>query len=110
MKFKSFLVIAAMALSVAGIASAKSWDITLDQPTTVGANQLKAGDYEVKLNGNQAVLTNEAEGKAVKVPVTIEHSDKKFGTTEVETTAKDGKDSIHSIGLGGSTTRLVLNQ
>jgi hypothetical protein len=99
-----------MALSIAGIASAKSWDITLDQPTTIGANQLKAGDYAVKVDGNQAVLTDEAHGKAVKIPVTVQHSDKKFDNTQVETTTKDGKESIHSISLGGSNTKLVLNQ
>jgi hypothetical protein len=110
MKFKSLLVVSAMALSIAGIASAKSWDITLNQTTTVGTNQLKAGDYAVKLDGTQAVLTDEADGKAVKVPVTVEHNDKKFDNTEVETVNKDGKDAIHSIALGGSNTKLVLNQ
>jgi len=111
MKAKSLLVISAMALSFAGIASAKSWDFRLDSPTTVGANQLKAGDYQVKVDGNQAVVTDEAHGKAVKIPVTVEHSDKKFDNTEVETTTtKDGKDTIHSISLGGSDTKLVLNQ
>jgi hypothetical protein len=110
MKFKSLMVISAMVLSIAGIASAKSWDITLNQTTTVGTNQLKAGDYEVKLDGTQAILTDEAHGKAVKVSVTVEHNDKKFDNTEVETVNKDGKDAIHSISLGGSNTKLVLNQ
>jgi hypothetical protein len=110
MKFRSLLVISAMALSIAGIASAKSWDITLNQTTTVGANQLKAGDYEVKLDGTQATLRDEAHGKTVTIPVTVEHSDKKFDSTEVETVTKDGKDTIHSISLAGSNTKIVLNQ
>jgi hypothetical protein len=109
MKFKTLLVVSAMALSIAGIASAKSWDITLNETTTVGTNQLKAGDYEVKLDGNQAIVTDEAHGKAVKVAVTVEHNAKKFADTEVETVNKDGKDMVHSISLGGSNTKLVLN-
>ena len=112
MNSKSLSIIGTLALAGAltGIASAKSWDITLNQTTTVGANQLKAGDYEVKLDGTQAILTDEAHGKAVKVSVTVEHNDKKFDNTEVETVNKDGKDAIHSISLGGSNTKLVLNQ
>ena len=110
MRFQSLLVVSAMALSLAGIASAKSWDITLDLPTTVGANQLKAGDYAVRLDGNQAVLTSEAHGTAIKIPVTVEHSDKKFDNTQLDATTKDGTETIQSIELGGSNTKLVLNK
>lgn len=75
-----------------------------------GTNQLKAGEYEVKVQGTQAIVTDEAHGKSVTVSVTIEHADRKFDATAVESVSKEGKDNIKSIGLGGSNTRLVLSQ
>ena len=92
------------------MAGTKSWYVTLSEPVMAGTSQLKAGDYEVKVNGNEAVLTDESNGKSVKVPVSLEHSDRKFDNTELDTVSKDGKESIRSITLGGSNTKIVLSQ
>ena len=54
---KSLLLIGTLAL--AGIASAKSYDITLAAPAKAGGVQMAAGNYEVKVVGNGfAVFTN----------------------------------------------------
>jgi hypothetical protein len=110
MTLKSFFAICVLIVSVATIASAKSYYFTLTGPTLAGTNELKAGAYEVKLEGSQAILTDQTRGKSVTIPVTIEHAEKKFNDTEVESTNKDGKDSIRAIMLGGSDTRIVLGQ
>jgi len=110
MTIKSLLITSVLALSIAGIASAKSYYFTLTGPAVAGTNQLKPGEYEVKLQGSQVVLTDEAHGKSITVPVTVEQNAKKFDDTQVETTTKNGTDNIHSISLGGSTTRIVLGQ
>jgi hypothetical protein len=110
MTVKSLFITSALALFTLGIASAKSYDITLTSPTMAGASQLKPGDYEVKLQGDQVIITDEANGKSVTVPVTVEHNDKKFDHTTVETTDKNGTTSVAVISLGGSTTRLRLTQ
>lgn len=106
---KSLFMVGALALSSLGIASAKSYDIVLQAPAMAGANELKPGDYKLKVEGSQAVFTAQ-NAKSVTVPVKVENSDKKFANTSVETTNQGGMDSIQSIDLGGSNTRLRVGQ
>ncbi len=105
MNKKNVLIFGALVLASVGVASAKSYSITLTAPTKVGATTLKAGTYEVEVKGADAVFTN-ADGKSVKAAVKVEQSDKKFGNTVVDTGTNAGADSIKEIDLGGSTTKL----
>jgi hypothetical protein len=107
---KSLLIVGALTLSSLGIASAKTYDIILDQPAKAGATDLKAGEYKVKVEGSQAVFTDARNAKSFSVPVKIENGDKKFDNTAVETDNQGGVDSIHAIDLGGSNTRLMVGQ
>ncbi len=106
---KSLFMVGALVLSSLGIASAKSYDIVLQAPAMAGANELKPGDYKLKVEGSQAVFTAE-NAKSFSVPVKVENSDKKFADTSVETTNQGGMDNIQAIDLGGSNTRLRLGQ
>ena len=109
MTIKSLRIAGALSLFMfAGIAAAKSYQVTLDSVATAGTNELKAGQYEVKLEGSQVVFTDEDRGKSISVPVTVEHGAKKFSDTVLESTNKDGKVTIEAITLGGSDTRVVL--
>jgi hypothetical protein len=56
MTIKSLLLIGTLAL--AGIASAKTYDITLIAPAKAGALELAAGAYSVNVLGSIAVFTN----------------------------------------------------
>jgi hypothetical protein len=107
---KSLLMFGALTLSSLGIASAKSYDITLNAPAQAGASELKPGEYKLKVEGSQAVFTDERDGKSFSVPVKIENSDRKFDNTSVESTNQDGMDHIQAIDLGGSKTRLAVGQ
>jgi hypothetical protein len=108
---KSLLIVGALTLSSLGIASAKSYDIILDQPAKAGASELKPGEYKVKVEGSQAVFTDARNGKSsFTVPVTVENSDRKFQDTSVETSNQGGMDNIQAIDLGGSNTRLRVGQ
>ena len=70
---------------------------------------MKSGEYDVKVQGSQAVFTSDLNGKSFTVPVKIEQSDKKFESTSVIIT-KNGVDSIQEIDLGGSATKLEFGQ
>jgi hypothetical protein len=105
MTAKSFLFICVVGVASIGIASAKSYYVTLTAPTKAGVTVLKAGEYEVNVKGNQAVFTNDG-GKSVSVPVKVEQSDKKFDTTSVNADS----DTIKEIDLGGSMTKLTFGQ
>ena len=109
MAAKSFLTLGALALSIAGLAFAKSYDIDLLATTKAGAVELKPGVYKVKVEGSQAVFTD-ARGKSVTVPVRVENGDKKFGSTRIESASQNGADTIQAIDLGDSSTRLVVGQ
>jgi len=110
MTLRSLVVICCLIVSIAGLAAAKSYYFTLAEPAVVGTNELKAGDYEVKVEGTQVVVTDQVHGKSFKLAATLEHSDRRFDGTAVESTSKDGKDRILAITLGGSNTRVVLGQ
>jgi hypothetical protein len=110
MNGKSLLIVGALTLASLGIASAKSYDITLSAPAMAGATELKPGEYKLKVEGSQAVFTDTENAKSFSVPVKVENSDKKFSYTSVESTNQDGMDQIKAIDLGGSNTRLSVGR
>ena len=71
---------------------------------------MKPGEYKLKVEGSQAVFTDQENSKSFSVPVQVENSDKKFDYTSVESRSQEGMDRIHAIDLGGSNTRLMLGQ
>ncbi len=109
MNLRSLLIVGAVALSSAALASAKTYDITLPAPAKAGAVQLQPGQYKVKIEGSQAVFTD-THNKSFTVPATVENAGQKFSYTSVETAAHDGMDTIQAIDLGDSKTRVKLGQ
>ena len=108
MTTKSLLLIGTLAL--AGIASAKSYDIVLSSPTKAGNVELKAGEYSLKVKGATAVFTNVETGKSFTAPVKVQEGSKKYENTAVDTQKANGEDQIKTIELGGSTTQLQLGE
>jgi hypothetical protein len=109
MNAKTLLMTGALALLTLGVADAKSYSVIFGQATKVGTATLKPGEYELSVIGDQAVF--KGDGKAiVSVTVKVAQNGKKFGDTTVNTTSKDGVNSIDEIDLGGSATRLQFGQ
>lgn len=108
MTTKSLLFIGTLAL--ASLASAKSYDIVLSNPTNAGNLQLKAGEYSLKVTGSNAVFTNVETGKSFTAPVKVQEGSKKFENTAVDTEKANGTDKITTIELGGSNTQLQLGE
>jgi hypothetical protein len=106
MTTKSLLLIGTLAL--AGIASAKSYDIVLSAPAKAGSVQLAAGEYSLKVQGNNAVFTNVETGKSFNTAVKAEDAGKKFDSTAVDSNTQNGTEQITAIELGGSSTKLDL--
>ena len=110
MNAKSLILASAVALFGLTVASAKSYDIVLSNPAVAGSQQLKAGDYSLKLKGTTAVFTDQNTDKSYSVPVKIENGSKKHDVTSVDTQNKNGTDRIQSIQLGGSSTVLEFTE
>jgi len=100
------LVVGALALASLSLASAKTYDIILTQPSKAGTVQLAAGEYHLKVEGSNAIFTNLDSNKRFTVPVKVENSEKKFDQTAVDSHESNGSATVDSIELGGSTTKL----
>lgn len=99
---KLILLFAVAGLSVAG---AKSYDITFSNPALLGATEVPAGQYQMKLEGSKVLLTN-ANGKKVEADATVQAMPTKFNETIVQSKHVDGKDLVNEIQIGGTKTAL----
>jgi hypothetical protein len=94
------------AIAALAIASAKSYTVNLFQPATLGGTELKAGEYQLEVVDQKAVMRN---GKIdAEAPVKVETGDTKYGTTTVRFATGDGKMRVQEIRIGGTKTKLVF--
>jgi hypothetical protein len=103
---KSVFLVGILALASMSIAYAKSYNVDLAHATQVGAVQLKAGSYDVKVAGDKAIFTDVNSAKKYTVPVKVENAATKFEYTRFETTSNGNVDTLKDIQLGGSTTQI----
>ena len=94
-------------LGLTAIASAKSYSITLFEPSIIGGAELKPGDYTLELKDEKVVIR---KGKQMgEAPVKVETADSKYSTTTVRYRNGDGKYRIQEIHLGGTNMRLLVS-
>lgn len=104
---KRLLLVLALVACASAVAAAKSYYVTLFQPTVVGSTELKPGDYKVEVQENKAVIRN---GKhRVEANVKVETAPERFNSTSVRYQNGDGKYRLLEIRLGGTNTKLVFN-
>jgi hypothetical protein len=97
-------------LAVAGLALAgvKTYTVSLLEPAMLGTTELKAGDFQISVDGGKVTVHT---GKTTaEVPVKEENNGVKYKETAVKVTAGGGKRRIAEIWLGGTTTRLVFSE
>jgi hypothetical protein len=99
-----------MALSTLAMAGSKSYDVALSAPTKAGSVQLAPGDYKVKVDGSNAIFTDEHSGASFTVPVKVENAETKFSATTLDTKTQGSTTQIVTIGLGGSKVKLDFGQ
>jgi len=103
---KSLLMVVVLAASTVTLASAKTWNISVDNPAMAGSVMLPAGHYNVKVNGATATFRNQDTNKVYTAPVKVQNAEKKYSETAVESTAKGGTQIIQNIQLGGTTEEI----
>ena len=107
MKLTTFtLAFATLALAVAS-AAPNTYHFTLTDSAWVGSTQLKAGDYKIEIDGNKAVIKSGKKDVA-EVPVKVEQADHKAASSEVFMHNDNNKQEVQEIRIGGTTTRIVL--
>ena len=94
-------------LALAAAASAKSYSITLYEPSVIGGTELKPGNYSLELIDQKVVIR---KGKQMgEAAVKIESADSKYSSTTVRYSNGDGKFHIQEIHLGGTNMKLIVN-
>jgi hypothetical protein len=89
------------------VASAKTYDVKLLQPSIVAGTELKAGEYKLDLGNDKVVIS---DGKqSAESPVKVEQAEGKFSTTTVRYAVDQGKYKIQEIHLRGTKLKLVFN-
>jgi len=102
---RNFLL--SFAILAASVASAKSFSLTLFQPSIVGGAELQPGDYKLDLTDTKVVI--HSGKKSAEATVKVEAGDQKFGSTSVKYQNGDGKYRVQEIRLGGTKTKLVFD-
>lgn len=104
MKKLAVLVCLAAAMAFAGT---KSYTVTLSETAMVGGTELKPGDYKMEVQDQKLLIKR---GKmSAEVPVKVEESAAKYGSTSISLASDNGKEKVEEIRLGGTHTKLVLN-
>lgn len=107
---KRFAVIALLfgvLLATAGT-RAKTYTFTISDKIVAGNTALKPGEYHVRLNGSEAVVTYQ-DGKQLDLTATVETAEHKFdGTSLRSVMSDDGTNRLLSVQLGGTTYKLVF--
>jgi hypothetical protein len=99
----SFVAFAGLAL-----ASTKSYSLSLFFPVKLGTTELKAGDYKLEVADNKVVIRS---GKVrSEAAVRVEESGTRYNTTSVRIVGSAGQQRIQEIHLGGTSTKIVVNE
>ena len=110
MKVRQTLMAAVLCLSSVGLVHARSHTVILSEPAFAGNIQLPPGEYEVKLEGNNAVMKNVDKDKTFTAPVKVESEPMKHERTALLTGEEGGESHIQAIEFGGSHTKLIFEQ
>ena len=101
------LVVCMGTLAMAIASAASRYNVTFHQPAMVNGTELKAGEYKVEVNGNNATIS--AGKVTVQAPVRVESSDTKYNTTSVRYATGAGNYVLDEIHVGGTKTKLVFD-
>lgn len=104
--YKLMLIFSTLALGVA--LAAATHHLTINDPSWVAGKELKPGEYEVELEGGNAVIKGE-KGR-IEVPAKTETSKEKYPQTEIRSRDINGKKQIEEIQFGGSHMSVVFPQ
>jgi hypothetical protein len=105
---KSFVLGIVLSLSSVMFAGTKSYQVVFTSAAKVGSVKLAPGEYTVKVDGSNAVFTNNSNSKKFTAPVKVENVTKKHQVTAVDSTKEADGETVKAIELGGSTTTLTF--
>jgi hypothetical protein len=93
---------------IGALAQAADYHITLLKPSVVAGTELKPGEYKVVVVNDKMVINRDRS--SVEAPVKTVVVDKKYSTTTVRYELKAAKYNVLEIEIGGTKTKLILNE
>jgi hypothetical protein len=100
------LMLGACVFSLGIAAAASSYHVRIADPTWVGGTQLKAGEYEVKVDGDKVTFK---QGKnVVAVSAKVETNAAKFSDTTMDIRTENGQAKLKELDLGGTKSKIML--
>ena len=106
--FKRFTILALLSvLLLSAKVFTKTYTFAISDQAIAGNTQLKPGEYHIKLDGAQVVLTDKS-GLRIDTTATVETAERKFTDTAVSTSKESGADRILYIELAGSSNKVVF--
>ena len=106
---KSLLLATAAIFSTVAFAAPKTYHVVISKPTQVGTAELTPGNYKLALEGDKATFTL-ARHAAVTVPVKVETATHKYPDNIFDTVDSGGTSHLHSIALGGTTSKVEFGK
>src|SRR5271155_4899363 len=100
------LMLGACVFSLGIATAASSYHVRIADPTWVGGTELKAGEYEVKVDGDK--VTFKMGKNVVAVAAKIETSAAKFSDTQMDIKTENGQAKLKELDLGGTKSKIML--
>jgi hypothetical protein len=88
-------------------AEPKSYYMKLYQPATVAGKNLPAGEYQVEVMDQKAVI-RDGKVELAEAPVKVETADTKYRTTSVRLDLAGSSPRVEAIKLGGTRMMIVF--
>jgi hypothetical protein len=102
------LMLGACVFSLGIAAAASTFHIRIADPTWVGQTQLKAGEYDVKVDGDK--VTFKSGKNIVAVAAKVETNNVKFADTQMDIKTENGQAKLRELDLGGTKSKIVLSE
>jgi len=96
-----------LVLLSASLICAKTYDLALSESAQAGNTLLKPGEYHLKVDGSQVVLTDNG-GRRIEVTAAVEPTEDKFEQTRLSIWKENGTNRIQWVQLGGSKMKVVF--
>jgi hypothetical protein len=103
---KNKLMLGACVFSLGIATAASTYHVKIADPTWVGQNELKPGDYNVTVDAGK--VTFKMGKNVIEAPAKIETNASKFADTQVDTKSVNGQSQLKELDLGGTKSKLMF--
>jgi len=109
MKIKLLLLTSLLSMATLCVAKSKTYEVSFSSPAKLGSLELKAGKYELQVDGNKAIfttITNLKKPQSFTVDVKVENTTTTFDHTQVNAATDGSTTVVKDIELDGSKTKI----